>query len=212
MPIRDTSKPEEVERFGYTAMAVGANETVLAQEQQGQIELVSSIMLPTKGAEQLEKIGCVLGPINEKDPLFREVTLPEGWKKERTDHSLYSKIVDAQGNERATVFYKAAHYDRDAFCFAQRRFHHNTLYPAREDRPEGGVKLGIGTSDSDEPLVIIVTKPWNRSFEFDKEGEEVIEAYMQEHAPDWQDYNAYWDELPDLPQPEIVHLGQEEEE
>ena len=89
-----------------------------ASESCGQSELVNSTQLPVKvrgDKTKLEAAGVVFGEPTQGDSLFCEATLPEGWKKERTDHSMWSKLVDADGNERASIFYKAAFYDRDAF-------------------------------------------------------------------------------------------------
>ncbi len=99
----------------------GGNPSAIeAQESRGQGELVNSTQLPSQitGKEILEKAGVKFGKPLEDDPLFCDAELPEGWKKERTDHSLWSKLVDADGKERATIFYKAASYDRDAFMSA----------------------------------------------------------------------------------------------
>lgn len=57
----------------------------------------------------------------ECDDIFLNVKLPAGWKLNPTDHSMWSKLVDEQGRERAVVFYKAAFYDRNAhFGFTSR--------------------------------------------------------------------------------------------
>ena len=89
-----------------------------AQEKAGQVQLVASDVLPTEslyGArEKLEAAGCVFGEPVEDDPLFTPVTLPPGWKKVGTEHDMWSSVVDDQGRERASIFYKAAFYDRKA--------------------------------------------------------------------------------------------------
>jgi hypothetical protein len=89
------------------------------QEAQGQKELMNSTQLPAKVDEglkkELEEAGVVFGEPDANDPLFCDATLPPGWKKQATDHSMWSKLVDDQGQERASIFYKAAFYDRDAF-------------------------------------------------------------------------------------------------
>ena len=89
-----------------------------ASESRGQAELVNSTQLPTKvhgDKAKLEAAGIVFGDRCEGDPLFCEATLPDGWKKEATGHSMWSMLVDADRKERASIFYKAAFYDRDAF-------------------------------------------------------------------------------------------------
>jgi hypothetical protein len=60
-------------------------------------------------------LGFTFGDPVPGDPLFQQATLPEGWSKQPTDHSMWTKIVDDRGVERVEVFYKAAYYDRSAF-------------------------------------------------------------------------------------------------
>lgn len=86
------------------------------QEARGQREVVNSDRIPMKGdAAALEALGFVLGEVDPQDKLFRAATLPAGWSRASTDHSMYSDIVDANGRPRVSIFYKAAYYDRDAF-------------------------------------------------------------------------------------------------
>lgn len=42
------------------------------------------------------------------------VELPDGWKKVGTNHDMHSDLVDETGKVRASIFYKAAFYDRRA--------------------------------------------------------------------------------------------------
>lgn len=87
-----------------------------SQEARGQQELVNAEVLPAQGDwEALEAIGIKKGRSVDDDPLFVEATLPEGWKKKATEHSMWSMVVDETGKERASIFYKAAFYDRAAF-------------------------------------------------------------------------------------------------
>jgi hypothetical protein len=101
------------------AFTVFGPEEIERSEAQGQEELVASDTLPTdlKDKSSFESLGFVFGEVVENDPLFQYVTLPEGWKKQSTDHSMWSKIVDQDGNERVSIFYKAAFYDRTAFAY-----------------------------------------------------------------------------------------------
>lgn len=94
-----------------------------AQEARGQRELVKSDVLPTEGlAEAAKALGLVPGDTVAGDEMFTHVTLPEGWTKQRTDHSMWSDLVDDRGRVRASIFYKAAFYDRSASITAVRRF------------------------------------------------------------------------------------------
>lgn len=47
--------------------------------------------------------------------IFYRVTLPTGWRIAPTDHSMWSDLLDADGNQRAMIFYKASPWDTDAY-------------------------------------------------------------------------------------------------
>lgn len=97
----------------------GSPGAIKAQEKRGQQELVSSTQLPTKCAPELKArlvaAGVVFGAETPGDPLFCSAILPKGWKKEGSDHDMWSYLVDGKGIKQASIFYKAAFYDRDAF-------------------------------------------------------------------------------------------------
>lgn len=101
------------------AMSMGTSGYIEHQEKQGQRQVSGGTRFPLKisgmSKAELESIGFVFG--NQIDELFQEVTLPQGWKIQPTDHSMWSNILDENGNERGSMFYKAAFYDRDAFAF-----------------------------------------------------------------------------------------------
>ena len=84
------------------------------QEAQGQAKLVASAMLPKEmdgiTRPELEALGFIFG--TDADELFVNVQMPDGWRKEATDHSLWSDLRDDEGRKRASVGYKAAFYDR----------------------------------------------------------------------------------------------------
>jgi hypothetical protein len=85
----------------------------------GQQQLVNSDRLPTRiirgSRADFEALGFRFGEPDPKDPLFCAAQLPAGWKREASDHPMWSHIVDVLGRRRVDVFYKAAFYDRDAF-------------------------------------------------------------------------------------------------
>lgn len=98
------------------AMSDGTEGYITGMEAAGQRELVASEQLPKDGPwDDLIALGFTRGQGNDADDLFVNATLPEGWRKEPTDHSMWSQIVDARGIKRVSVFYKAAFYDRRAF-------------------------------------------------------------------------------------------------
>jgi hypothetical protein len=83
------------------------------QEAAGQSQLVNSEMLPRDGSDGYATVGVAVVD-DSGDDLFVKVTLPAGWSKRPTDHSMWSEVVDELGRKRIGVFYKAAFYDRHA--------------------------------------------------------------------------------------------------
>lgn len=93
----------------------GRGAAIEAQESRGQKALLASAQLPTRGLDpaKCEELGIIIG--EKVDDLFTTVQLPEGIVKEGSDHAMWSYLKDKDGNEIASMFYKAAFYDRDAF-------------------------------------------------------------------------------------------------
>lgn len=117
--IEDTSKTTDAATAATILFLarMGASTGAIEQmEADGQRQLLESTDLPTSGSEDPEflKLGFTFGDPHPHDPMFRPATLPAGWKRAGTDHSMHSNIVDELGRERVGVFYKAAFYDRRA--------------------------------------------------------------------------------------------------
>lgn len=119
MSIENTQDPGSVELTSMLLLATGDVDSVIgAQERAGQSQLVHSDRLPTKlhsPRAEFEALGFTFGEPDPRDPMFAPATLPDGWKREGSDHAMWSYIVDQHGRRRASIFYKAAFYDRDAF-------------------------------------------------------------------------------------------------
>lgn len=171
-----------------------------AQEAAGQKEFVGSETLPKKmlhgcDREKLESMGIVFG--EDADDIFVNCQLPEGWKKVPTEHSMWSELIDDKGRKRASIFYKAAFYDRIAHISLDTRFHatympeddYKTDIPY-EERQAGcwyGVVRDCGN-------VIYRTEPLkNPMFEQQYELADAAQAWLEEKYPDWKDPLAYWD-------------------
>jgi hypothetical protein len=90
-----------------------------AQEKRGQVAQAVVSTLPRKGTHDRapwEALGFKFGAVdNNSDKLFVEVEFPPGWYKRPTDHSLWTDVIDDKGRKRASIFYKAAFHDCDAF-------------------------------------------------------------------------------------------------
>lgn len=171
-----------------------------AQEARGQRDFVASTTLPKEclycTREQLEEMGIIFG--DDADDLFVNVQLPEGWKKVATAPARGSYLVDEQGRKRASIFYKAALYDRRAHISLARRF-------SFRDQPVGGYDsdydkktcervcvvtdcdMAIWTSEKMAPSAEI---EW---FNLSQHVVSLGVVYLDEHYPDWKDPLAYWD-------------------
>lgn len=192
---------EDNERILFEALLTGdVSGAIRNQESRGQERLVNSDVLPIECPRaELEKMGIVFG--DEVDELFINVTLPDGWKKERTGHSMWSILKDDKGRERASIFYKAAFYDRRAFMRLESRFF-ATAQP-------------VGGWDSDNTIFHAVVldggqivwesektppKPENATneemiawYDFEEGLKNQAVAWLNENYPDWENPLAYWD-------------------
>lgn len=118
MSIENTQDPSSMELTALLLLATGDTDAVIgAQERAGQAQLVHSDRLPTElhsPREDFEALGFTFGDPDPHDPMFAPATLPDGWKREGSDHAMWSYIVDQHGRRRASIFYKANFYDRSA--------------------------------------------------------------------------------------------------
>jgi hypothetical protein len=129
------------------AMVAATPGGIEAQEKAGQTALVKSTNMPkdlSPSREAFESLGFTFG--KDVDDIFVSATLPAGWSRAATDHSMHSDIVDDQERKRVGVFYKAAFYDRRASAHLISRFRIEQKYP--ETR---------GPIDEDAMLPTIIT-------------------------------------------------------
>lgn len=113
---------------------VKSSDSIVNSEKDGQRQLVESSQIPIEGIDNpvrgtnitarrmIEKFGGkIIGP-TPGDKLFYDVRLPKGWSFKETDHAMWSKLIDEKGRVRASIFYKAAFYDRSAHISICSRF------------------------------------------------------------------------------------------
>lgn len=188
-----------------------------AQEKQGQIAQCFSETLPIDGTiggkvggsrgcsgknnrATWEALGFVFG--EPEDDLFVNVKFPEGWRKQVTEHSMWTHLLDANGRKRGSIFYKAAFYDRSAHVHLEGRFH-ATWEPvggweAKERRYVGVVK--------DCNVVVFTTVPtevepdarqnreaWLKWCDTKDAKVREAENWLRTKYPDHQNVCAYWD-------------------
>ena len=193
--VTNTSKNPRVEWL------MGGNPNAIeAQETQGQKEVVESSQLPSKVnypreidiEEQYTLMGIKVIGNTEGDDLFLDVELPNGWKKDSTDHSMWNKLFDDKGRERLNFFYKAAFYDRDAFVNFTTRYNWQGNYDNKDT-------MSYIVKDNATGEVIFETKKISRDsnqpnyFEMKNELEEQCQQFLKDNFPEHEDINAYWD-------------------
>lgn len=148
--------------------------------------------------EQYEKMG--IGVSRDYDDLFWSVSLPVGWEIRATDHTMWNELIDDKGRKRATFFYKAAFYDRNAFINFETRYKIESTHIAdsEEDYEVWSKSDHVGyVKDGDTILyqteLIPAIDDFSKDYEIDKALYAELEKYMAVHYPEWKNTQAYWD-------------------
>lgn len=101
----------------------GNPRAIEAQELIGQSELEGSLQLPINcnhpsetlnTVEQYHKMGIKTFTRTKNDDIFVGVKLPTGWKKQSTEHPMWTDLLDDKGRIRANIFYKGSFHDRSS--------------------------------------------------------------------------------------------------
>ncbi len=174
----------------------GNPNAILLQESEGQKELINSLQLPSKcnsprginAAEQYRKMGIVTFTGSKGDDLFLGVKLPDGWKKESIGHSMWNNLVDNEGRVRATFFYKAAFYDREAFVNFRHRYIKTQEFADQKCVKNYDKFYCVKDQATDE----IIFKTEITSEYFDANLEKQCIDFLMSNYPDYEDLNAYW--------------------
>lgn len=184
------------------SMIFGGSQTIERMEARGQQELCESSQLPADvrgGVTTLESLGIKVIGLTEGDPIFLDVVLPNGWSVKPTDHSMWTKLVDSKGRERAMIFYKAASYDRSAHM----RF--TTRFNVREDEVKDWEEyrrcptrqLFVVDSDGSKvvsgPIVDYVAEGI-KEWEATDRSCAACNEWLNQKYPDWENPAAYWDQ------------------
>lgn len=191
-------KPTELEALELFAIGPDA---IDLQEKRGQADLVRNTRLPIKGSDSKEAKESPVTWGANVDKLFREATLPDGWKKIATVHPMWSHLVDHKGCVRARMFYKAAFYDTDAHIDFSSRY-----YAMRHYNDDGSSMtfLVYDNGQGPEKKAIYADTPAFPNRETDRdayytaqtEAEAKAAAWLNERYPEHRNPNAYWDAPP----------------
>ena len=148
-------------------------------------------------------MGIVFG--EQISDLFARVQLPDGWRKERTRNVLWSSLLDDEGRTRASIFYKAAFYNNQAFIRLCHRYNISSrpIVNGSEDCQEiGWESVAIDWDGSvlwqSEPMRAEPERcnmaAWSDWYQDQKKLLWQAEAWLDEHKSDWRNPMAYWDE------------------
>lgn len=190
--VPDTTREDP--QFRLTrALVMGGSAMIEDDEKRGQQALAKSCQIPRKlngdKEEDLTAMGIKLGP-NCEDKLFRFAEFPEGWTiKPHINHAMWSDLLDARGLPRATIFYKAAFYDRDAFINVKRsRFSVEVDYEARKNnKVVVQVKVHMPRIDGkDQPQKMLKTFESEKSYDEKKEFREMYAAQDELCSAAWK--------------------------
>ena len=184
---------EEVREMPILGLVTAMPGGIEASERRGQEQFVASDILPTdirepfdaeqgSGRKLLLAWGFTFGKVVDGDPMFTQARLPPGWKKKGSSHDMWSSILDDQGRERCSIFYKAAFYDRSAFLNITPRYTCDLEYEDEKLRHKGRVR-GI-VKDGER---ILFTGEWRKT----KDGERDYTNYdaARKDAHEWREKN-----------------------
>ena len=163
-----------------------------AQEKRGQQTLVNSDILPIRCPKnELIKMGIKF--LKPFDDIFVNVILPTGWKKVPTEHDMWSDLVDDKGRKRASIFYKAAFYDRSSHMGLTRRFSIATNWEIYDKN-----EFQVFVKDCDKivyttPKVKFPKKYDDEYNRIEKEQKTDVINWLIKNYPNWEDPLAYWD-------------------
>lgn len=135
---------------------------------------------------------------DEYDDLFWNVTLPDGWEIKATNHDMWNELYDDKGRIRATIFYKAAFYDRDAFINFKTRYSIQVTHIGDPKDYEVWVKSDLQGTVKDGETIIFSTECIPSTGDYFKDDKIIkslgveLAKYMKDHYPEYKDIHAYW--------------------
>ncbi len=187
-----------------------------AQEKAGTQMVLEQQRLALDGTRQhlayLESLGFVFG---NDDGLLVDCALPPGWKLAEHPHPMLTRLLDADGAERALQFYKAAFYDKQAHINWQARYDPRMYRAASPDLPEDAEeKSGVPMEDQHACVIVYDHKRRQVIWKSDTllrvdwqardAARRAAHEWLAEHYPRYADPFAYWEDADAAPeQPQV---------
>lgn len=177
---------------GLSAALAATPGSIEASEAQGQKDLKNHVMIPREmhglNVEQVQALGFTLVPA-EDDPLFYYGGMPMGWEINADDHNMWSYLHDDKGRKRASIFYKAAFYDRRADISWNHRYCVNDMVRSSH-HPD---KYGVQVEDSDGNFLYHAGLYNKNDFKHGGTLATKAAAWLVQNFPLHMSYLAYWD-------------------
>lgn len=171
------------------------------QEKRGQQQFVASDELPRtmRGLTQanLEALGFKFDD-KQTDDLFIGCTMPDGWKKVATEHHMWSHLLDDKGRKRASIFYKAAFYDRSAHMDACTFYNVVTDYLTADDQlfdfaAKGSpAKRRSVVRDANGSVLFETDAVPYKDYAASSVSQQACSEWLDRERPQWKDCLAYW--------------------
>ena len=207
MPKKDSvgpsDKTQQLDMLVRGLTGGSASDGVLAAEAAGAQSFVQSEVLPKQGVQEGVDAGLV-EVTGDADDLFCNVKLPEGWeKKSEARDPRHIALYDANGHVRASIFYKAAFYDRKADMWWKNRFRVSRIYPEDRSDPIRVVVVDLAgefdPKDTDGEIVQdFGTLPVGDDYSAREKAEKKLIAqakkWLKKNYPKYESIAAYWDE------------------
>lgn len=164
------------------------------QEAAGQASFVQSTTLPKDcDRNMLALAGVIFG--DDFDDLFVSVVLPDGWKKQATEHSMHSDLLDEKGRKRGSIFYKAAFYDRKAHMRMCSRYNIDGYVSCDADGNdvEYGKHTHLKTVITDGATALrVIGMREDDDYKAGDRLDREARAWLDQNRPDWRNPLAYW--------------------
>lgn len=184
---------------GDLFLALIGGPDALDRQTQGDMQAMSLLPPPKDDDRELfQKMGIKFGESANK--LLLKCTLPNGWSVKRTDHHLYSNVIDERGMKRAMIMVHTM--DRDSWIRPLTRFNADyvvdewledgeTVYiPAiTESGAQRWRGLGIKKEATDERRRQDASGDHMAVYELARD---VAKSKLDSLAPNWLDPLAYW--------------------
>jgi hypothetical protein len=208
MAKKDSIGPsDEVQQLGIIGNVMSGGDGgdgVLAAEAAGASAFVNAEVLPKQGIQDGVDAGLV-EITSDADDLFYNVKLPEGWeKKSGVPDPRHISLLDPKGNIRASIFYKAAFYDRKADMWWKKRFQASRFYSENRDDPvriviidragEFDAKKTDGAIVQDFGELPDMKKDYSAREKAEKKLFAQANKWLKKNYPKHENVAAYWDE------------------